>query len=39
MLNYYFNFIVRFNNWINLLIESILIGLCCGISEPMFRSE
>jgi len=29
----------RFNNWINLVIKSIPIGLYCGISEPMFKSE
>jgi len=34
MLNYYFNLIIKLNNWINLVIESISIGLCCGIFEP-----
>jgi len=39
MLNCYFNIIIRFSNWINLVIELVTIGLCCGIFEPMFKSE
>jgi len=31
--------IFGFNSWINLVIESISIGLCYGIYEPMFESE
>ena len=39
MLNFYFNLIIRFNNWINLVIELIPIRLCCEIFEPMFKSK